>query len=241
MTTNCTDLEENAINVLKQLNKNVLLLCNRCVGNNQKDAIINTKHANESTQKIQTIEEGIKELKEAMIEIKSEMQQKQVAPEAKKPTPKNGKASQKEYDGIRIRGIPESEATDARSRADEDMQKVIHLLDEMDVKCPISDLRRLGKYAENKNCPLVLRVSAPWEKRRFLLSLHKLKGYEHKVFISKELTPDEQEIENNMLKTRRDLIQSGKFESTQLRLRNLKLIRKTENGWVELKPDDDSA
>ena len=51
MTTNCTDLEENAINVLKQLNKNVLLLCNRCVGNNQKDAIINTKHANESTQK----------------------------------------------------------------------------------------------------------------------------------------------------------------------------------------------
>ena len=43
MTTNCTDLEENAINVLKQLNKNVLLLCNRGVGNNQKDAIINTK------------------------------------------------------------------------------------------------------------------------------------------------------------------------------------------------------
>ena len=28
MTTNCTDLEENAINVLKQLNKIVLLLCN---------------------------------------------------------------------------------------------------------------------------------------------------------------------------------------------------------------------
>ena len=51
MTTNCTDLKENAINVLKQLNKNFLLLCNRCVGNNQKDAIINTKHANESTQK----------------------------------------------------------------------------------------------------------------------------------------------------------------------------------------------
>ena len=44
-----------------------------------------------------------------------------------------------------------------------------------------------------------------------------------------------------MLKTRLDLIQSGKFESTQLRLRNLKLIRKTENGWVEVKPDDDSA
>ena len=63
MTTNSTDLEENAINVLKQLNKNVLLLCNRCVGNNQKDAIFNTKHANKSTQKIQTIEEGIKELK----------------------------------------------------------------------------------------------------------------------------------------------------------------------------------
>ena len=94
-----------------------------------------------------------------MIEIKSKMQQKQVAPEAKKPTPKNGKASQKEYVGIRIRGIPESEATDARSRADEDMQKVIHLLDVMDVKCPISDLRRLGKYVENKNRPLVLRVS----------------------------------------------------------------------------------
>ena len=57
-----------------------------------------------------------KELKEAMIEIKSEKQQKQVAPEAKKLTPKNGKASQKDYDGIQIRGIPESEATDARSR-----------------------------------------------------------------------------------------------------------------------------
>ena len=107
MTINCIDLEENAINILKQLNKNVLLLCNRCVEKNQKDAFINTKHANESTQKIQTIEEGIKELKEALIEIKSEMQLKQVATELKKPTPKNGKASQKEYDGIRIRGIPE--------------------------------------------------------------------------------------------------------------------------------------
>ena len=211
------------------------------MGNNQKDAIIDTKHANESTQKIQTIEEGIKELKEAMIEIKSEMQQKQVAPEAKKPTPKHGKATQKEYDGIRIRGIPESEAKDAMSRADEDMQKVIHLLDVMNVKCPIIDLLRLGKYAENKNRPLVLRVSAPWEKRRILLSLLKLKSYKHKVFISKELTPDEQEIENNMLKTRRDIIQSGKFESTQLRLRNLKFIRKTENAWVEVKRDEDSA
>ena len=121
------------------------------------------------------------------------------------------------------------------------MQKVIHLLDVMTVKCPISDLRKLGKHAENKNRPLVLSVSAPWEKRRILLSLHKLKDYEHKVFISKELTLDEQEIKNNMLKTRRDLIQSGKFESTQLRLRNLKLIRKTKNGYVEVKPDDDSA
>ena len=95
--------------------------------------------------------------------------------------------------------------------------------------------------SENKNHPLVLRVSAPWEKRRILLSIYKLKGYEHKVFISKELTHDEQEIENNMIKTRRGFIQSGKFESTQLRLRNLKSIRKTEKGWVEVKPDDDSA
>ena len=91
-----------------------------------------------------------------MIEIKPEMQQKQVATEAKKPTPKNGRAPRKEYHGTRIRGIPESEATDARSRADKDMQKVILILDVMDIKCPISDLRRLGKYAENKNRPLVL-------------------------------------------------------------------------------------
>ena len=62
---------------------------------NQKDAIINTKHANESTQKIQTIEEGIKELKEALIEIKSEMQLKQVATEAKNPHPKTGKHPKK--------------------------------------------------------------------------------------------------------------------------------------------------
>ena len=67
---------------------------------------------------------------------------------------------------------------------------MIQFLEVMDVKCPISDLRRLGKYAENKNRPLVLRVRAPWEKRRILLSLYKLKSYEHKVFISKELTPD---------------------------------------------------
>ena len=72
-------------------------------------------------------------------------------PEAKKTTPKNGKASQKDYDGIRIRGIPESEATDARSRADEVMLKMIHLLDVMDVKCPASDLRRFGKYAGKKS------------------------------------------------------------------------------------------
>ena len=64
-------------------------------GITKKDAIINTKHANESTQKIQTIEEGIKELKEAMIEINQKCNKNKLRHKRKNPHPKTGKHSKK--------------------------------------------------------------------------------------------------------------------------------------------------
>ena len=137
---------------------------------------------------------------------KLKKKQNQTGLELNKPAPKIGKLAQKDCNGIRTIDIPESVATDGRSAAEKDTQKVVHFLDCMEIRCPISDLQRVGKFTQNKTRPLILKVSAPWEKYRSLLSLYKLMNCENKIYIKKKLSLDEQNVENNQLKLRRDFV-----------------------------------
>ena len=53
------------------------------------------------------------------------------------------------------------------------------------------------------------------------------------MYVSKELTPDEQDLENKLLIQRRKLINQNN-DPTKLRIRNLVLQEEINNKWVSL-------
>ena len=76
------------------------------------------------------------------------------------------------------------------------------------VTCNVTDLKRLGKYQEGKSRTLVAKKDSDYAKRLILLSLAKMKDYGKPVFISEELNPSEQAMENVILQTRRLVLQT---------------------------------
>ena len=54
-----------------------------------------------------------------------------------------------------------------------------------------------------------------------------------KVYISRELTSKEVQIENKLLKRRLEMLQAGKINRKEIKIQNLKLFRKVNNDWVK--------
>ena len=66
-----------------------------------------------------------------------------------------------------------------------------------------------------------MELSNIWTKRKFLANSHHMKDYptDYRAFISRDLTHEERIIERNLLKKRRDLIETG-TKRTSNRIRN---------------------
>ena len=213
LTTPCTGITKEGINGILEIGQNIMLLCNDCVARNRRDdvmdSLINTRRQPELTAKITFLDEKIAELNKTIAEIKVGFEKKDT-PKIQPPPKTNPKLS---YDGIRIRGLPESKALTPRARHENDMEEVNKVFGFLNVDCEISDLRRLGSYEEaktsGKNRTIIVDLANPWQKRIIFLSLYKLKDYGKPVYISRELNPDEITIENELLKQRRDLINKG--------------------------------
>ena len=56
------------------------------------------------------------------------------------------------------------------------------------------------------------------------------------IFISKELNPEEQAVENDLLQKRRQMLESG-TKSNEIRIRNLKLQQQIDKKWVDINVD----
>ena len=56
------------------------------------------------------------------------------------------------------------------------------------------------------------------------------------IFISKELNPEEQAVENDLLQKRRQMLESG-TKSNEIRIRNLKLQQQNDKKWVDINVD----
>ena len=84
------------------------------------------------------------------------------------------------------------------------------------------ELKRIGKYTEGRNRTDVIKLGSQHAERFNLLSLSKLKTFSKPVYVSEELTPDEQELENKLLKQQRELINQN-HDLKKLRIRNLVL------------------
>ena len=63
-----------------------------------------------------------------------------------------------------------------------------------------------------------------------------MKNYKMPIFISKELNPKEQAVENDLLQKRRQMLESG-TKSNEIRIRNLKLQQQIDKKWVDINVD----
>ena len=123
------------------------------------------------------------------------------------------------------------------------MKEVKSILEFLKIDCPIDDVRRLGNYDGKKDRTLIIKTTSEHHRRLILLSLYNLKTYSKQVYMSKELSPEDQKIENDALKLRRKMIEN-EYDKKRLRIRNLKLQQNTNetddknlDNWEKLPPE----
>ena len=248
----CTGMSEGAIIGISSIINNVLLVCQSCVDLKRKDIIIDQIAQCRTEQPISEIKTEIEELRAEIkvntLSIKTEIgqlktsyaQKTAMLPSNAQKTPLTKPVDKQQYEGIRLRGIPEMNSKSSRERYENDLKEVKAIMKHLKVHGNVTDLKRLGKYTEGKNRTLVAKLDSDYAKRLILLSLRKMKEYDKQVFISKELTPDEQTKENNLLLKRRKLIGLG-TSAKELRIRNLVLQKLIDKKWVDIDANENDT
>ena len=125
--------------------------------------------------------------------------------------------------GVHVSGIPELKDTNARRRAEHDKAEIEKILRFLNVDSNIEDCRRIGTYNENKDRRIIVKLSNDWNRKLLLLSLGKLWNYDKKVYLSRELSKEEQLLENDLPNNRQEKIESG-IPRKKVRVHNLKLL-----------------
>ena len=121
----------------------------------------------------------------------------------KKAKPKTEPPTNDHPSGVRVRGITELKDTNARKRAENDKAEIENILKFLNVDSNIEDCRRIGTYNENKDRTVLVKLSNDWNRKLLLLSLGKLRNYDKKVYLSRELSKEEQLLGTIYLKKTR--------------------------------------
>ena len=246
-TTQCTQPSGTVINALQEINLNVLLLCNKCEKTNKRDVVLDAissqnkiDKSNENQEEMKTfVKETVgnqlkkKEITSYKSDVESNLNDlgdvvtKKVKPKTKPPT--NDHPS-----GVRVRGIPELKDTNARKRAEHDQAEIENILKFLNVDSNIKDCRRIGTYNENKDRTIIVKLSNDWNRKLLFLSLGKMRNYDKKVYLSRELSKEEQLLENDLLEKRREYIGSG-LPRNKVKFQSLKLLHYDDqsNTWDE--------
>ena len=130
---------------------------------------------------------------------------------------------------IRISGIPESSGNRA-AQIENDAKYVKSILENLEEYYPseIETVYRAGKKrnTDGSNRPrnLIVLFRSQWLAEKCISKGYMLKDHSIRVFISRSLTKEEQELEQHVLKKRAELIKAG-TPREQLRIRNLKLYK----------------
>ena len=145
-------------------------------------------------------------------------------------------------DGIRIRGITESQNPEARNRQEHDYSEVQKILHHLNIDTNIEDVTRLGKYEVNKARTILVKIPNPYQRRMILLSARKLQTYGKPVFISRQLSKEEAEQENQALIKRRELLRQ-RMDPRDLRVRDGALYKRVDRKWIKVESTmrDDSS
>ena len=258
-----TGFADDTIKGIIQGGLNILLVCNHSVFTKRRDGMISRIPSQAQEGKIEKVIEQVNNFKSAVMEkldlndhdaMLTEVKEKRneftdfqtVWSGRKKPSTseqldtvnelvqETSKANQL-YDGIRLRGKPESNAKTPHARLPHDIEHVKKKLEHLDVKTTISNIRRAANFDESlRNAlPIILTVPNALDKRLILLSAVKTKSYAtRKIYLSKELTPSELTLKRTPLSLRRRFLEE-KVDAKDMRLRNLVLQRKIDDEWVE--------
>ena len=264
LTPMCTEMSERATFGISEVSQNLLLICNACVRLNHRDRTLDklasTRENNDIKPIVESVEEvknqlqsltsnigNVEGIKDQITSLRTEMAPR---PDSELTTSRTTKTSEpktqkkkENYDGLRVRGIAESKAKSPRERYEHDVKEVKSILELLKIDCPIDDVRRLGNYDGKKDRTLIIKTTSEHQRRLILLSLYKLKTYSKKVYMSKELSPEDQKIENDYLKLRRKMIEN-EYDKKRLRIRNLKLQQNTNetddknlDNWENVPPE----
>ena len=134
---------------------------------------------------------------------------------------------------IRIDGIFEDTEKTRAENTEEENSKVIDILKHLKVNPTISNIERNGKFRKETKRPrtLLVTLQQAWDVRLILSRAKSLKDLDQKIYISKSFSTEELIIENELLKKRREMINSG-IEASKLPIRSLKLYH--EENLIEI-------
>lgn len=240
LTKKCTQLSEQVIAAIIELGANIMLLCNECVCQNKRDKFVKKafteKKQEEDSTILQNLTKEIESIKASVTQMNDKIEASSKTPVIRPDVPLSVPRPMMQTrppDGIRIRGIPESNSRNERERKEHDLQAINEILVHLNVSPSVSDINRMGKFENGKSRTVLLRVQNPWEKRLILSSAAKLKNFRIPIYISRELSHSEHEIEKILLKKRKDLIDEG-ADRKDLSIRQMKLFRKIDTEWKEI-------
>ena len=188
LTPECTPFSTAAISGIKELGVNVMLLCNKCVENNERHNFIPGRALASVSEKLSTLDVGdkLKNMEKRLTDIgdqkvgeaiktaceKVEKTHAAVFVVEKSTQTGNTNPSQKVNQGktnhnisqsLRSQGVPEDPNKSKGENLVPTNAEGNDILDTMEVKTSIVELRRLGKFDAERKKPRTLLVTLPNE------------------------------------------------------------------------------
>ena len=238
LDSTCTGLSSVAINGIKELGSNVMLFCNKCVQNNERDKFIRNGTAANMKESVdlESIQDSLKTMEARISNLVGDKVEQAFKSTCKKmeksyskvvatniPKGTNQVKSKKEAQygiehnvakSFRIQGIKEDPGKTRQENLVPASEEVLQVLNDIGVKQPqMQEIKRLGKFdkeRKNPRTPLVTVVTE-YEPRLVLAkSVEKrLELIERGIFITTALSKEDARKENLCLKKRRQLLDEG--------------------------------
>lgn len=231
----CLEIPGTVLNLLQKVS-GLIWICASCEGaakrrvKHSSDQI--AEEVSEIKNSVTTLAKTVQAIAEKQKEIDSEPQVSVFTGPELPHRERQEKRNLKAITSLRISNLGEVTADSYSERIVKERESILKIFNHLGENCKdsISDILRLGQFKKDAKRPraVLVKFTNPWTAHKLLANANLLKGSEYKVFLSRDLTPEEQRIEKMILKKRYELIQEGEVR-TNLKIRNLQLYR---NGKV---------
>lgn len=247
LSEECTGLSLSSIAVIKDLSRNLLLLCNQCVEMNKRDEIVQRstllqmqdKYSSHIVNKIEEkviskLDTSLTNFMKTGSEKMTQYVDKVIKPEFSKmnkqvrtsPAVQNT-VSYNTATCFRIQGIPEDTGSDKSENVIPTNEIIHSVLEKLQVQPVISHVQRLGKFDLKRVKPrtVLVTVTSNWDVRKVLAKSRQQWSTlaEEGIFILPALSKEESDKENQCLKLRREYINNG-TPKENIKIKNFELF-----------------